>query len=123
MVVEKLIPKKEVWALPQCIYKSKTAYRYADYPRMFYAEYEYWYEERLFLIGSFDVGCPIMVDAETGAYAVQPLDFHKKPTIKMILDKFKEKVLRSSKSIHEVVQSFKSNNLDLELWLVNSLII
>lgn len=49
--------------------------------------------------------------------------FKRKPTVKMLIEKFKEKLKKSGKSIHEVIQTFKSNNLDLELWLINSLTI
>lgn len=64
-----------------------------------------------------------MIEAETGALATGQQDFQKKPTVKMLIEKFKEKLKKSGKSIHEVIQTFKSNNLDLELWLINSLTI
>lgn len=124
MVVENLVQKEGTYEFPQFAYESKTTYRYTtDFPRVFHSRYEYWYDGRLFLIGSFNEKDLIMVDAETGVFAVHSQDFQRNPTIKMLLDKFKEKIFKSGKSIHEVVRNFKSNNLDLELWLVNSLII
>lgn len=124
MVVEKLIPKKEVYEFPQFVYESYTTYRYSsDYMRIFHSRYEYWYDGRLFLIGGFNASELSMVEVETGALAVGQQDFQRKPTVKMLIEKFKEKLKKSGKSIHEVIQTFKSNNLDLELWLINSLTI
>lgn len=125
MVVEKLIPKEEIYELPQLIYEGQRKHRYApNYPKVFYSRYEYWYDGRLFLIGSFEsIGAFVMIEVETGSQAVTSQDFQRKPTVKMILDKFKEKLAKSGKTIHEVIQDFKSNNLDLELWLINSLTI
>lgn len=125
MAVEKLISKEERYELPQFLYEGQRKYRYApNYPRVFYSRHEYWYDGRLFLIGSFEsMGAFVMVEVETGAQAVTGQDFQGKPTVKMILDKFKEKLFKSGKTIHEVIQDYKSNNLDLELWLINSLTI
>lgn len=124
MVVEKLLPKEGRYEFPQFIYESKTTYRYySDYPRVFYSRYEYWYDGRLLLIGTFNPNELVMIDAETGALVAGQQDFQRKPTVKMLIEKFKEKLKKSGKSIHEVVQTFKSNNLDLELWLINSLTI
>lgn len=124
MVVEKLISKEGRYELPQIIYESETTYRYySDYPRVFYSRHEYWYDGRLFLIGSFYANDFVMIDVETGALAAGQQDFQRKPTVKMLIEKFKEKLAKSGKTIHEVIRDFKSNNLDLELWLINSLTI
>lgn len=125
MVIEKLISKEERYELPQLIYESQMKHRYApNYSRVFYSRYEYWYDGRLFLIGSFEyIDDFVMVEVETGSQAVTGQDFQRKSTVKMILEKFKEKLAKSGKTIHEVIRDFKSNNLDLELWLINSLII
>ena len=124
MVVEKLISKEGRYEFPQFIYESQKEYRYApNYPRVFYSRYEYWYDGRLFLIGSFYANDFIMIEVETGSQAVTGQDFQRKPTVKMILEKFKEKLVKSGKTIHEAIRDFKSNNLDLELWLINSLTI
>lgn len=90
---------------------------------MFHSRYEYWYDGRMFLIGRFDAKDLTMVEVETGFYAVRQQEFQRKPTIEMILNKFKEKLAKSGKTIHEVIRVCKSNNLDLELWLINSLTI
>lgn len=124
MVVENLVQKEGTYEFPQFSYVALTSYRYImGCPRVFHSRYEYRYDGRLLLIGSFNEKDLIMVDAETGAVAVHSQDFQRNPTIKMLLDKFKEKIFKSGKSIHEVVRNFKSNNLDLELWLVNLLVI
>lgn len=125
MVIEKLISKEGRYEFPQFIYESQRKYRYApNYPKVFYSRYEYWYDGRLFLIGSFEyIADFVMVEVETGSGAVTGQDFQRKPTVKKILEKFKEKLAKSGKTIHEVIQDFKSNNLDLELWLINSLTI
>lgn len=124
MVVEKLISKEGRYELPQFIYESQRKYRYApNYPKVFYSGYEYWYDGRLFLIGSFYANDFVMVEVETGALVAGQQDFQRKPTVKILIEKFKEKLKKSGKSIHEVIRDFKSNNLDLELWLINSLTI
>lgn len=104
MVVEKLLPKEGRYEFPQFIYESGTTYRYySDYPRVSYSRYEYWYDGRLFLIGSFYANDFVMIEAETGALATGQQDFQKKPTVKMLIEKFKEKLKKSGKSIHEVI--------------------
>lgn len=124
MVVEKLIKRSSKYEFPQFSYEGQKQYHYAtDYPRVYHSRYEYWYDGRLFLIGSFYANDFVMVEVETGALAVGQQDFQRKPTVRMLIEKFKEKLKKSGKSIHEVIQTFKSNNLDLELWLINLLII
>lgn len=124
MVVEKLIKRSGKYEFPQFCYENKRQYRYdTNYPRVFHSEYEYWYDGRLLLIGGFSANDLVMVDVETGSQAVTQQDFQGKPTVKMLIEKFKGKVKQSGKTIHEVVRDFKSNNLDLELWLINSLTI
>ena len=46
-----------------------------------------------------------------------------KPTAERLIKKFKEKLFNRGVSIHEVIRDFKLRNLDLELWLINTLII
>ena len=124
MVIEKLIKIGGKYEFPQFCYGYKRHYRYAmNHLRVFHSEYEYWYDGRLFLIGGFSANDLVMVDVETGSQAVTQQDFQGKPTVKMLIEKFKDKVKHSGKTIHEVVRDFKSNNLDLELWLINSLTI
>lgn len=124
MVIEKLIKKSGEYEFQQRRYEGQFHYRYAtDYPRVFHSRYEYWYDGRLFLIGGFYANDLAMIEVETGSHAVTQQDFQRKPTIEMILNKFKEKLAKSGKTIHEVIRDFKSNSLDLELWLINSLII
>lgn len=124
MVVEKLIEKSGKYEFPRFSYEGQRQYRYAtDYPRVFNSRYEYWYDGRLFLIGGFYANDFVMIEVETAAQAVTQQDFQGKPNVKMILDKFKEKLAKSGKTIHEVVIDFKSNNLDLELWLIKLLTI
>lgn len=124
MVVENLIKKKGKYEFEPFLYGNNITYRYySGSSRVFHSEYEYWYDGRLLLIGAFYLEELAMIDAETGATAVTRQDFQRKPTVKMLIEKFKEKLERSGKTVHEVVRNFKSNNLDLELWLINSLII
>lgn len=123
MVIERLIQKKQNVNLLQTIYEGGWSYRYADYSRTFHSKYEYWYDGRLFLIGGFGEKDLVIVERETGVLAVTSQDFQRKPTVREVIDKFKEKVRLSGVTIHEVVRKYKSNNLDLELWLINSLII
>lgn len=112
MVVEKLIRKKEAYY-----------WESYEYIRCFYSQYEYWYDGRLLLIGCFSDGKRVIVDAETGVFAVFSAEVQRRPTIEMLIFKFKEKLCRSGKTIHEVVRDYKINNLGLELWVVNSMII
>lgn len=124
MVVENLIKKTGKYEFEPFLYGNNLAYRYyADSLRVFHSEYEYWYDGRLLLIGTFYPNELVMIDAETGATAATRQDFQRKPTVKMLIEKFKEKLERSGKTVHEVIRNFKSNNLDLELWLINSFII
>lgn len=124
MVIEKLIKKSGEYEFRQRRYEGQRQYRYVtDSPRVFHSRYEYWYDGRMFLIGRFDTKDLAMVEVETGVHAVIQQEFQRKPTIEMILNMFKEKLAKSGKTIHEVIRDCKSNNLDLELWLINSLII
>lgn len=124
MVVERLIKKKGEYTFLQFDYINQRQYHYStDYLRTFSSSYEYWYDGRLFLIGSFHANVFAMIEAETGSFAVTEQDFQKKPTVRMLLDKFKEKLVKSGKTVHEVIRDFKSNNLDLELWLIKLLTI
>lgn len=125
MVIEELIEKKEDYVFPQLRYEHSSRYRYdTENTRVFHSRYEYWCDGRKFLIGSFCQNELVMIEVETFSLAVSRGDFPDgTKDIGMIIAKFKNKLLRSGKSIHEVVRIFKSNNLDLELWLVNSLVI
>lgn len=122
MVIEKLFLANEIYSFP-LLYVEGRNYRCSDSSRTFYSQYEYWYDGRLFLIGSFSSNELVMVDKETGASAVTQQDFQRKPSVWMLIKKFKEKLEKSGKTIHEVIRDYKNCNLDLELWLVNSLII
>lgn len=118
MVIEKLIPKKEVYQFPSICYPycTFTAFRYTPNIRKFYSQYEYWYDGRKFLIGKFKGEGLGLIDVETTAWAVQPT-----ATVGELIESFKQKVQRSGKTIHEVVLNYKKQNLDLDLWLINSL--
>lgn len=121
MDVEKLIPKREKVELP---YLGSRYWRNDNlHVWEVYLKYEYLYGGRLFLIGTLEGSKAFyMFELETGAVAVSPNDFQKKPTVKMLIDKFKEKLRRSGKSIHEVIRDYKNNNSDLGLWLIDLLI-
>ena len=125
MVIEELIEKKEDYVFPQLRYERPSGYHYdTENTRVFHSRYEYWYDGRKFLIGCFCQSEIVMIEVETFSLAVSQRDFpNGTKDIGMIIAKFKDKLLRAGKSIHEVVRVFKSNNLDLELWLVNSLVI
>lgn len=123
MVVEKLIPKKGEYIFPAFIFITSKEYRYhPNQQRVFHFQYEYWYDGRLFLVGHFKGEKLSLMDVETCSFAVGPAELAK-PTAKTLIEKFKDKVQMSGKTIHEVAQNFKNLNLDLELWVVKSLIV
>ena len=114
MVIDKLIPKKARLEIP----------RFMSYnTRVFNVRYEYWYDERLFLIGKFEKEHYLcMLEPETFSLAVTPSDFLKEqPTVEKVISLFKDKLKRSRLTIHEVVRNFKDRNLGIELWVINSL--
>ena len=116
MVIEKLIPKKEVYQFPSIYCYDITKFRYTSNVRVFYSQYEYWYDGRKLLIGKFKGGGLGLIDVETYAWAVQP-----EATVEELINVFKQKVEKSGKTIHEVALDYKKLNLDLDLWLINSL--
>lgn len=119
MAIEKLIPKKEEYQFPSICYPyNLKTFRHTSEVRVFYSQYEYWYDGRKFLIGKFKSGNLGLIDVETYAWAVFP---DAKATKEDLIRLFKRKVDTSGKTIHEVVREYKKNNLDLELWLINSL--
>lgn len=120
MVVEKLIPKKEDYLFARFTYFTEKLYRYGDSSRVFSSRYEYWYDGVKFLIGNFPGESLGLLEVETGAFAVMPQEV-KKPSAETLIEAFKKKLQKSGKSIREVIQTFKGNNLDLELWVINSL--
>lgn len=122
MIMEKLIEKKEKVVFPEftSIYPYKKYSPYSD--RVFYSVAEYWYDGRMFLIGSFtkQKNDMSMIDKETGVFAVNRLDFvDGKPSIKKVIDLFKLKLKNSGKTIHEVVRDYKLVYFDMELWKIN----
>ena len=122
MVVEKLIPKKEEYVFPNFDYVDGRRYRHiCGYcSRTMYVRYEYWYDGRLFFIGDFEGGL-CLVEPETGSFAVRSSELKKKPTVKQLIQEFKSRLGSSGFTIHELIQRFKSWNLDLEPWLISSL--
>lgn len=118
MAIEKLIPKKEVYIFPRITYVTSKGYHYVGEGRPFHSQYEYWYDGVKMLIGRFKGGGLGLIEVETYAWAVQP-----DAKVDELIALFKEKVQKSGKTIHEVIRDYKSNNLDLELWLVNTLTI
>lgn len=127
-VEEKLILKEGTYEFPEVIPLYDKIWMYSqEYTKVFTVRYEYWYDGRLFLLGSFDQfsgGSLSLIEAETGAIAVSPLDFTGgRVSVERIIKKFKEKLKKSGTTIGEVTREYKSNNLVSELWLINSLII
>lgn len=127
-VEEKLILKEGTYEFPEVIPLYDKIWMYSqEYTKVFTVRYEYWYDGRLFLLGSFDQfsgGSLSLIEAETGAIAVSPLDFTGgRVSVERIIKKFKEKLKKSGTTIGEVTRECKSNNLVSELWLINSLII
>lgn len=123
MVVEKLTPSKGQYYFPKFVYQTSKLYRYStDCPRVFYILHTYWYDGRKFFVGYFKKSEGIyLIDVETGAFAVNPQDISDPRSVELLIKKFKEKLKKAGMPIHEVVRIFKSNNIDLELWLINSL--
>lgn len=127
-VEEKLIIKEGTYEFPEVIPLYDKIWMYSqEYTKVFTVRYEYWYDGRLFLLGSFDQfsgGSLSLIEAETGAIAVSPLDFTGgRVSVERIIKKFKEKLKKSGITIGEVTREYKNNNLVSELWLINSLII
>lgn len=127
-VEEKLILKEGTYEFPEVIPLYDKIWMYSqEYTKVFTVRYEYWYDGRLFLLGSFDQfsgGSLSLIEAETGAIAVSPLDFTGgRVSVERIIKKFKEKLKKSGITIGEVTREYKNNNLVSELWLINSLII
>lgn len=127
-VEEKLIFKEGTYEFPAVIPLYDKIWMYSqESTKVFTVRYEYWYDGRLFLLGSFDQfsgGSLSLIEAETGAIAVSPLDFTGgRVSVERIIKKFKEKLKKSGITIGEVTREYKNNNLVSELWLINSLII
>lgn len=125
MVIDKLIPKKDRLEFPRFMdfHESKT-YRQSANTRVFNVKYEYWYDERLFLIGKFEEEHYLcMLEPETFSLAVASSDFLKEPTVGQVIALFRDKLKRSRLTIHEVIRNFKARNLDIELWEINSLLL
>ena len=127
-VEEKLILKEGTYEFPAVIPLYDKIWMYSqESTKVFTVRYEYWYDGRLFLLGSFGQfsgGSLSLIEAETGAIAVSPLDFTGGGvSVERIIKKFKEKLKKSGTTIGEVTREYKSNNLVSELWLINSLII
>lgn len=127
-VEEKLILKGGTYEFPAVIPLYDKIWMYSqESTKVFTVRYEYWYDGRLFLLGSFDQfsgGSLSLIEAETGAIAVSPLDFTGgRVSVERIIKKFKEKLKKSGITIGEVTREYKNNNLVSELWLINSLII
>ena len=117
MVIDKLIPKKETYQFPSIFYPVNIrTFRYSPTTRVFYSQYEYWYDGRKFLIGKFK-GEPMgLIDVETYAWAVFP-----GASAEGLIEQFKQKVQTAGKTIHEVVREYKNRNLDLEVWEISAL--
>lgn len=123
MIEERLIPKEKDYQVV-LFYDAFKRYRCADYSRVFHAKYEYWYDGAKFLIGIFEGEKYLtLIERETFATGACYADLNKKPTAELLIKKFKEKLSNKGVSIHEVIRDFKLRNLDLELWLINTLII
>lgn len=127
-VEEKLILKEGTYEFPEVIPLYDKIWMYSqESTKVFTVRYEYWYDGRLFLLGSFGQfsgGSLSLIEAETGAIAVSPLDFTGgRVSVERIIKKFKEKLKKSGITIGEVTREYKNNNLVSELWLINSLII
>ena len=127
-VEEKLIIKEGTYEFPEVIPLYDKIWMYSqEYTKVFTVRYEYWYDGRLFLLGSFGQfsGSNLsLIEAETGAITVSPLEFKGgRVSVERIIKKFKEKLKESGTTIGEVTREYKSNNLVSELWLINSLII
>lgn len=123
MVVEKLIPKKALYMTPDFVYEHGTlGYRISNDTRLFRSTHEYWYDGRLFLVGTFGDGIRLM-DFETWAMCVCADEFKtNNPNPQMLIERFKFKLEKVNKSIDHLVSAFKRRNLDLETWKINMLI-
>lgn len=122
MAVEKLICRTGELVFPDFKYTGHY-YRYDTEMRIFHIQYEYWYDGVLFLFGNFLGKGLALVEVETGAFAVSSQELPGSLSVEKAIEIFKKKLLKSGLTVHEVVRNFKNHNLDLELWLVNSLII
>ena len=119
MVVEKLIKQSGEYDLPETIFLGASIG-----PRIFYHKWIYYYDGAKFLIGSFDNGKKLsIVEVTTGLTAVGFYELSGKTTTDKLISLFKEKLRASCVSIHQVIARAKGENLDIDLWLVNSLIV
>ena len=116
MVKERLIPKKATYQFPSIRYEGGLSYRITSNTRTFYSTHEYWYDDRKFLLGKFQNSGIGLIDVGTYAWAVQP-NTDKNEFVAV----FKKKLQTSGKTIHEVVRDYLKGNLDIELWVLNSL--
>lgn len=81
-------------------------------------DWRYIYDGVEFIGGRFG-----MIEIATCFSAVNTAEIKGKVTADKVIAKFKEKVSRCGRSVPAVVRDTRIKNLDLETWLINSLII
>lgn len=97
---------------------KSIGYRFSNCCRIFPYEWKFIYDGVVFIGGPLG-----MTEVTTGFNGVMSSEIKGKITFEKCLEIFKRKLRDSGKTIHEVVQDCKNRNLDLETWLINSLII
>ena len=125
MDVEKFIEEKGVFPVRLVcpIYEkgNYVGYRYLnneDNVEMHPYDWRYIYDGVEFIGGSFG-----MAELSTCFSAVNTVEIKGKVTANKVIAKFKEKVSKCGRSVPAVVRDTRIKNLDLETWLINSLII
>ena len=88
----------------------------------FHIKYEFWYDERLFLIGNYQNERLKLIDAETGGLGASGDEFPRKPSVESLIELFRQKIDKSGTTIHEVIRNYKLRNNIIELWFTNLII-
>lgn len=119
-VNEILLKERGTIQFPEPVYETSTSplYRFTDKVKEFSYEWKYIYDGAIFVSGSFG-----MREITTGMPVASVYEISGQITSKKCIAIFKDKLLRDSRNIHEVIRDCKNRNLDIDLWLINSVII